>query len=640
MSDQPRESNLLVRLINPDSYIGESISVSYDTMYILVHDHFRRRVGGIPALALLVASYLIPDEDASVILLRVLGPAQLPDADVMLRVQAEVAQQISGQLNVRAEQYMDPDTAHLLSFHALECKILGTFRLRPPAEGEACELMFASDLANYFSNQGLKVYKPVGGALEQIVNTLAPTDSTDLRVQIGHVRYSGSSEPMEDVPVYLRPADLLTAKLMIQAVASLAYQPSPMIVGQLIFDVNGEYANDNVQDKGCIRNLWRRVPGSRPDGVETWGMLDHPNDSSRKKMLLNFYSNPNLQAGKEILNSMLAGDTTRYVRNFCQVAFAEPDPSDRSAMVRYKRRVLAYRTLLAKAGYSLPKSIQPLTQGLFGRPLLQAMSESQGRDAGAHIVAAGILAKPSPSWSELAIALQGLYDFISDRDAGYGKFEAEYMAGSTSGERWADEELLKILAMLHYANGARLVGRAQGQHTDSTYRDYADEIYESLTRGRVVIVDQSSGDPGVNKASAERIMWQLFRQQQALFAQGKVPPDILAYIEEAHNLLPAGSEDDLQNVWTRTAKEGAKYRIGLVYATQEVNSIQPNILRNTSNWLVAHLNNTDETRELRKYYDMADFERSILRCPEPGFIRLKTKSNAFVVPVQARRFEA
>ncbi len=178
-------------------------------------------------------------------------------------------------------------------------------------------------------------------------------------------------------------------------------------------------------------------------------------------------------------------------------------------------------------------------------------------------------------------------------------------------------------------------------HTSTVDKPFEEEIVEELRKGRIIIVDLSQGDPNIQRLYSERICRHIFKDGMDRFIRNVPNNFVQFYFEEAHNLFPKREDKDLSQIYNRLAKEGAKLNLGLIYATQEVSSISANILKNTQNWFIAHLNNEEETKEIKKYYDFGDFTEGLVRfsaSSDKGFVRMKTYSNPFVVPVQIDRF--
>ena len=230
---------MLGALLQTGQYVAEVVSIAYETAKIQIHDHERRKVGGIPALSFLLASRLSPplttidpgEEDSSVILLRVMDATELPNSREAEGVRVETARSVSGEIDRHwdSDSAMDADTRMLLGYAGVQCRILGTFFLEADDDTpEGFVLRFGSDISNYYPNRGLKVYKPVDDALESIVNYVRSSDLTEMPstvdVPLGEVRYASTHRTGQrvNVPVRIYPADLLTQKTAVFGMTRMA----------------------------------------------------------------------------------------------------------------------------------------------------------------------------------------------------------------------------------------------------------------------------------------------------------------------------------------------------------------------------------------------------------------------------------
>ena len=354
--------DLFKQVTAADSFVGRPFYFDFSKMKILSNDHWKEKVGGIAAGAFLVAVYDSAGDRPEVVLLRVLGPTNLPtDSEVVAAMVDHYKENAATDTSVGK---LDSYTRYEFQFSGLECRVLGSFY-----KDQQGRVQFGADVDNFYGPNNYSVYRPSGLVLEYIVNfrdgELVPGSVGDQR--IGQVRYASSRRhvPTEPVPVYVSALDYLgkrtalfgmtrtgksnTVKMIIKATAELAPGGAQLggkpvkPVGQIIFDVNGEYANDNQQDEGtAIYQLYA-------DYVTRYSILEK---TGFKVMKLNFYRE--IPEGFEMIRSSLVDDRTIYTAAFLNVNWEAPDPQDMSATIRHARRLACYQAILREAGFTEP----------------------------------------------------------------------------------------------------------------------------------------------------------------------------------------------------------------------------------------------------------------------------------------------
>ena len=424
--DSAKAGAELAALLDQDLTVGELLTMNYRDAQVLVHDHSRHKVRGLPHGSFLVASRMeldaaverrAEDEETCLILLRIIDECPLPNAREMedYRFQAGMRATDSGE-NWDHPNRVDEWTKNNLSYGGYKCRVLGTFRMKKAPAGTYA-FCFGGDLLNYYTGRGMKVYKPVGKLLAEIVNFQKNAGTSDLgemgRLRVGRVRFAASeigvNENLDNVPVEVNPADFVSRrtfyggmsrggksnamKIAAKAVYLLRRHKGGPRVGQLIFDPNGEYANENVQDKGSITSIFERVDGAERDGeIATYGLNEHPNDPKRKIVKINFFGNTvtdwtnrdaveraleQLIVGKSIIDGVLSVSDTIYVGAFRNTVIEVPKSLEsRGDQTRFRRLIEVYRSTLHAAGLKPPQPNVRI-RSLFGRELREAMQQNK-----------------------------------------------------------------------------------------------------------------------------------------------------------------------------------------------------------------------------------------------------------------------
>ena len=606
-------------------FVGYVLEIGYDTVTIITSDPYKEAVGGIPRNSLLI---MVPASLDRFLphftLLRVLESAPTP-------LSTEV-QQTYFELQKKSMPELDVFTQSELQWGALKTGVLGMFYPNPEIGDE---IEFSGDINNFVSAHRYRVYAPDDDLLDLVVNALVPIED---RFHIGELRLTENRLPLPnhklpEVKVFVSTRDFIGArtamfgktrlgksnivKLIAESVIETTRESRN--VGQLIFDIDGEYANNNPQD-GSLS-----LAGVYSDDCHVFA-LTQKEETPSKPLLLDFYENP--ESSHRIIATLLrqaSRDTSDYINSFLSVdipSIEQIRELPREEEKRARRKVLAYWAILHRAGYQA--DLNKLTRLMkldpeFNKQAREAIYQSQFPQIN--------------SLDSLASELEKLTDYNREH----------ILKSSTKNKDLLDADDLALLGFLRPSStsstGPRLLQRFRGFHSREA-GDFVSEIIRLLDCGKTVILDLGNAPPEVMSFFSDDLSKAIFAHQVDKFSNNRLGNHFVQmYFEEAHNLFPV-RDLDANDIYRRFAKEGAKYHIGMVYSTQSVTTINNDLLGQTENFFIVHLSSKEEVDALARVNVSYDsFKDDILRAKTRGYVRMLTGSHRFVVSVQARKFE-
>ena len=188
---------------------------------------------------------------------------------------------------------------------------------------------------------------------------------------------------------------------------------------------------------------------------------------------------------------------------------------------------------------------------------------------------------------------------------------------------------------------SRLIDEGKGLHSSSS--NTLENIFKYLKDGKTVVVDLSLKDSYDANVISSILIRNLFENNKKYYTEKKESNviDTVICVEEAQNVISEEFVRSNANPFVRTAKEGRKFKLGMIAITQRPSAIAEEIRSQAENFFTFYMGNTDDIKSLVRSninYDGV-ISRFIQNESIQGNLYMVSAKQSFALPVRVLEFE-